>query len=1214
MAAPVHPVPQLQAPFEESMLESVHEDNDADTFLDPITRRNLLLEAPSYQRVVAGRWRQKPGERFHPLWKLIAQISFGVHLLAQNMAKSEDDVMQILQAHVDEIDGFLERTTEDFDLAAEDIQERLRCLKLPLSHPATFDKMLEDRNFRLSIVEGNEKIEHIVERTTQAMKDSLKDVQKGFDSTSTLETYLQGLTSTWQRSSVEHEAVFVAMIGNVEGWRKAFLALHVQGNKLGGSLKKLTDIINEMQARAGEVSRRLLHQAKIQHHQVMGRPTGRSTPTSRFQAQPAKQLPSMPRPPLRQAISNDTVRSAPPMRTSSQDSLRHQALLARSQTPQDGMPATRQVNTGASPRIVQIESSSQPRVQSMVPSLLGAESVILGSNSRSKAHSVIEDPDPERTFPPIELPAHVPEETMQKAPMSKQNRFSLGLKLAQDMDQNSKADKRTSKFRNSALIDLLRSNPVSSKSNETSKSRSPEHSRRTSTSKDVGAVNGTPSSQRPSRSGTSPGQSSSTSDHMSSHTKNNISRPKKGIQHWFDAEEIDSPSDDKFSVHESGSPKTTVLSVPAKLDQNSQPGTPAWAVTTFAQVEKKKELLRKGAFSSHPPELPPGSPPLGEASKFTNPMAVVAPRRKPSHSSSVGQSTLGEPGPEVPASDAGSAYSGSRQQYVHHRASQYAPELVVNDLPPPTVPNRQFVAEMEGSSPAIGGPITTSRHMVMELEAPQQHFVLPPRPQKVTPPPRTHTMELEAPHHGLHQPHFVLPPRPNSVLPSPKLTTTEEHETQELVVVAQKQPAINDETRENNATSSMTSSKVIEDTHADAPSDAGSVLTQETQQPVNSDDADAVEAMTQSASTIEAFRRPILSVSTPQSASLDVTPQIDTLQAASSRDSSGEGEVSKEEGNGDIVAQYASNDTLKARLPSTVFVSTPNIPIPPSPFGDNTPVEEESLATAASKEPLYILPALTYKAPPLSPRLPPDPVLARRSAGSSIRPTSAQTSRTATPTSSSPLVRDAAPQATSSRPASKSSSRPTSSKARASPKPAEYDPSKVKDNDADPFPAGEAKRLNGASIKTQPDINNYNIDIQTISRERKPLEKINTNSGNRASNTTESWKAFFTGQPSPVGSTLSIKSIRRESLMVDSNPGSQLSPGPRSPIWFSRNIELDKDDSKRSSGASAHVKEVAGTDGVAGLGISTEITSVVEEHEEFQEDDEKQSQAISATV
>jgi hypothetical protein len=255
---PSHPVPQLQLPFEESMIESINDELADDIPTDAMVRRSMLLEAPTYQRVIAGRWKQKPGEKYHPLWKLVAQLTFGMHLLSQNMAISEDEVMRILQSHVDDIDAFLERTTEDFDLAQSDIHERIRCLKLPLAHGDVFDRMLEDRAFRASILEGNEKIDHVISRTKRAAKDALKDVQKGFDATNVMDKYLSKLSSTWKRSSPEHEAVLVAMLGNVEGWRRAFLELHLQGNKLAGSLKKLAEVVSEMQHRAAAVSRNLV--------------------------------------------------------------------------------------------------------------------------------------------------------------------------------------------------------------------------------------------------------------------------------------------------------------------------------------------------------------------------------------------------------------------------------------------------------------------------------------------------------------------------------------------------------------------------------------------------------------------------------------------------------------------------------------------------------------------------------------------------------------------------------------------------------------------------------------------------------------------------------------------------------------------------------------------------------------------------------------------
>ena len=260
--APIHPVPTMQAAFEESMRETLDDGTedvpDRYSKADSISRRKMLLEQDQYERTVAGRWKQKPGEQFHPLWKLVAQISFGMHLLQQGMAKSDEEVIKILQTHVDEIDGFLERTTEDFDLAQGDIDERIRYLKLPLEHGPVFDTMLDDRTFRVAIVDGNEKIEHIIDRTAAAMNDALKDVQKGLDATRELAKYLTRVDKKWEDRTEEHDSVYLAMIGNTEGWTRAFLTLQSKGNHLRKALVQLGGIVAEMQKRAGAASRRNL--------------------------------------------------------------------------------------------------------------------------------------------------------------------------------------------------------------------------------------------------------------------------------------------------------------------------------------------------------------------------------------------------------------------------------------------------------------------------------------------------------------------------------------------------------------------------------------------------------------------------------------------------------------------------------------------------------------------------------------------------------------------------------------------------------------------------------------------------------------------------------------------------------------------------------------------------------------------------------------------
>ncbi|MCJ1309690.1 hypothetical protein MMC25_003350 [Agyrium rufum] len=258
---PQHPVPTMQGAFEESMIETMTDVPEPEVdkryaTADSATRRKMLLEQKEYQRTVAGKWKQKPGEKFHPLWKLVAQISFGMHLLSQGLAKSDEEVIKILQGHVDEIDGFLERTTGDFDLATTDIQERLRCLRLPLEHGDVFDNMLMDRAFRLAIVDGNEKIEHIVTRTSVALRDASKDVQKGLDATRALAKYFSQLIKRWPDRTEEQQSVYDAMVGNTEGWTRALLSLQSKGKKLSLALAELTDVIDEIQKRAGIASRK----------------------------------------------------------------------------------------------------------------------------------------------------------------------------------------------------------------------------------------------------------------------------------------------------------------------------------------------------------------------------------------------------------------------------------------------------------------------------------------------------------------------------------------------------------------------------------------------------------------------------------------------------------------------------------------------------------------------------------------------------------------------------------------------------------------------------------------------------------------------------------------------------------------------------------------------------------------------------------------------
>ncbi|KAE8390048.1 hypothetical protein BDV23DRAFT_172731 [Aspergillus alliaceus] len=242
---PVHPISQLQGPFEESIIEATEgTESEWMVVLDAQSRRRDLLESIKYERL------------YHPFWKLVSQISFGIYLLANRLAKSDSEVLRILQGHVDELDGFLGRTIEDFLIIQIDVRTRIQYLSLPLQNLELFDEMLQDRNFRLAVVDYNEKIEHAVERFTIAVGDSLKDMQKGKDAIGALWQYLKQSAKEYGPLSSKVFAIYDAMLANTEGWNTVFSELRHKGVALHSALSQLGLATTEMQRRVGVASRK----------------------------------------------------------------------------------------------------------------------------------------------------------------------------------------------------------------------------------------------------------------------------------------------------------------------------------------------------------------------------------------------------------------------------------------------------------------------------------------------------------------------------------------------------------------------------------------------------------------------------------------------------------------------------------------------------------------------------------------------------------------------------------------------------------------------------------------------------------------------------------------------------------------------------------------------------------------------------------------------
>ncbi|RKF63135.1 hypothetical protein OnM2_027060 [Erysiphe neolycopersici] len=255
---PTHPIACMQGAFAESFLESDSGVNSP-TFSRPESaseRRRQLLEQDVTEETHAARWKLKQGKKHHELWKLMAQISFGVYLLLNGIARDEVQVMRILQIHVDEADEFLESTLKDFELAQHDIENRLVSLKSPLLNLSVFDMMMEDRCFRGFIVQGNEWVERVITRTASAMNDALRDVHHGANACKYFIDYLKKEHDNllWKDKEGMH-GFYEAMKGNVDGWYKAFVSLLMKGKQLDIALVQLGSIVSELDRRAGEVSR-----------------------------------------------------------------------------------------------------------------------------------------------------------------------------------------------------------------------------------------------------------------------------------------------------------------------------------------------------------------------------------------------------------------------------------------------------------------------------------------------------------------------------------------------------------------------------------------------------------------------------------------------------------------------------------------------------------------------------------------------------------------------------------------------------------------------------------------------------------------------------------------------------------------------------------------------------------------------------------------------
>ncbi|CAH0048271.1 unnamed protein product [Clonostachys solani] len=256
---PEHPIQSMQNAFAESLLESTRGGPGKPKLRDLSVhqRHERLMQQKNEDPPEGHEWRRREGQGQHEILKLVSQIAFGVYLLLNGMANDNNQVINILQGHIDEVDEFLEVTLEDLSHLMTDLKSRIDHLRLPLANLKVFEEMLESRSYRVELLEGNEKLEHIIARSSVMINQWDDDVKAGKQCTESFTDWLNSLKeSIWQNDSEDIVDIFHAMRGNGDGWLNAFKEMHTQVQDINSLVAELSGLTAEMERKAGEVSRK----------------------------------------------------------------------------------------------------------------------------------------------------------------------------------------------------------------------------------------------------------------------------------------------------------------------------------------------------------------------------------------------------------------------------------------------------------------------------------------------------------------------------------------------------------------------------------------------------------------------------------------------------------------------------------------------------------------------------------------------------------------------------------------------------------------------------------------------------------------------------------------------------------------------------------------------------------------------------------------------
>lgn len=256
---PNHPIPSMQAAFIESLAEVTSGGVNKPKLraLDAKARRKRLLEQDADDEAFDGTWRYRNGQTQHEVAKLVSQISFGVYLLLNGMANDTTQVINILQAHIDEVDEFLEVALEDLAEAVGDLRDWMEQLQLPMANMRVFEEMLEDRTYRAEILERNQQVDHVLARTNVIMRQWDDDVDAGLVCTTSFNEWLNSIRKgPWRKERPDMGDIYNAMKGNGAGWLSAFDEMNSRAQDMNGLIIKLMTTVAELENKAGEISRK----------------------------------------------------------------------------------------------------------------------------------------------------------------------------------------------------------------------------------------------------------------------------------------------------------------------------------------------------------------------------------------------------------------------------------------------------------------------------------------------------------------------------------------------------------------------------------------------------------------------------------------------------------------------------------------------------------------------------------------------------------------------------------------------------------------------------------------------------------------------------------------------------------------------------------------------------------------------------------------------